>query len=57
MLWLNNAICLKKRESENVDVVKERLDRAVAIRMKRPGPENLDVGFSNHNLGTVHGDL
>ena len=54
---MNNAICLKKRESENVDVVKERLDRAVAIRMKRPGPENLDVGFSNHNLGKVHSDL
>ena len=51
------AICLKKRWPDHVDVAKKRLDRAVAIRLKRLGPENLDVAFSNHNLGKVHGDL
>ncbi|CAH3110506.1 unnamed protein product, partial [Pocillopora meandrina] len=48
---------LKKRGTEHVDVGKEFLDRALAIRLKRPGPENLDVAFSNNDLGTVYGDL
>ena len=38
-------------------MAKERLDRALAIRLKRLGPENLDVAFSNNNLGMVYGDL
>ena len=44
-----------------MDVAKEWLDRALEkaknIRLKRLGPENLDVAFSNNDLGTVHGDL
>ena len=36
---------------------KEFLDRALAIRLRRLGPENLDVAFSNNDLGTVYGDL
>nr|XP_058953612.1 uncharacterized protein LOC131780989 [Pocillopora verrucosa] len=36
---------------------KECYDRALAIRLKRLGPEHVDVASSYNNLGTLHHDL